>query len=181
MQNVGALRRLGECSTRCHLKMWSLGMLWYWDMWNAGKGRRHWNYFDKCNSIVCNQTLLLLLGCWMHVPAWLQLKRAGVFISRWLNVDGIPISLWAVAWWTRMQSVGAWKMLGVCSTRVPMHGKSKLPNLKGVHAEQQTLSGLVCGPPKVGCIRASPMVLNMWLQTVKLIVKKLKCAACCGW
>ncbi len=85
MQNVGALRRLGECSTRCHLKMWPLGMLWYWDTWNAGKGRRHWNYFDKCNSIVCNQTLLLLLGCWMHVPAWLQLKRAGVFISRSLN------------------------------------------------------------------------------------------------
>ncbi len=25
MQNVGAFRRLGECSTRCHLKMWSLG------------------------------------------------------------------------------------------------------------------------------------------------------------
>jgi hypothetical protein len=23
---VGALRRLGGCSTRCHLKMWSLGM-----------------------------------------------------------------------------------------------------------------------------------------------------------
>jgi len=26
MQNVGALRMLGECSTRCHLEMWSLGM-----------------------------------------------------------------------------------------------------------------------------------------------------------
>ncbi len=25
LQNVGALRRLGECSTSCHLKMWSLG------------------------------------------------------------------------------------------------------------------------------------------------------------
>ncbi len=25
MQTVGALRILGECSTRCHLKMWSLG------------------------------------------------------------------------------------------------------------------------------------------------------------
>ncbi len=26
MQNVGALRMLGVCSTRCHLEMWSLGM-----------------------------------------------------------------------------------------------------------------------------------------------------------
>jgi hypothetical protein len=93
----------------------------------------------------------------MHVPAWLQLKRAGVFISRLLNVDGIPISLWAVAWWTHMQSVGAWKMLGVCSTRVPMHGKSKLPNLKGVHAEQQRLSGLVCDAGYVPCVK---LVLN---------------------
>jgi pentatricopeptide repeat protein len=25
MQNVGALRMLGECSTRCHLEMWPLG------------------------------------------------------------------------------------------------------------------------------------------------------------
>jgi hypothetical protein len=32
MQNVGALKMLGECSTRCHLEMWSLVMLWYWDM-----------------------------------------------------------------------------------------------------------------------------------------------------
>ncbi|CAK9214874.1 unnamed protein product [Sphagnum troendelagicum] len=60
MQNVGALKMLGECSTRCHLEMWSLGMLWYWDMWNVGKGRRHWNYFNKCNSRVCDLTPLLL-------------------------------------------------------------------------------------------------------------------------
>jgi hypothetical protein len=26
MQNVGALRSLGECLTICHLEMWSLGM-----------------------------------------------------------------------------------------------------------------------------------------------------------
>jgi pentatricopeptide repeat protein len=31
MQNAEALRRLGECSTRCHLEMWSFGMPWYWD------------------------------------------------------------------------------------------------------------------------------------------------------
>jgi len=32
MQSVGALRMRGECSTRCHLKTWSLGMPWYLDM-----------------------------------------------------------------------------------------------------------------------------------------------------
>jgi hypothetical protein len=28
----GALKMLGQFSTRCHLEMWSLGMPWYWDM-----------------------------------------------------------------------------------------------------------------------------------------------------
>jgi hypothetical protein len=32
MQNVGALRRLGECPIRCHLELWSLGPPSYWDM-----------------------------------------------------------------------------------------------------------------------------------------------------
>jgi pentatricopeptide repeat protein len=26
-------------------------------MCNTAKGRRHWNYFDKCNRMVCNQTV----------------------------------------------------------------------------------------------------------------------------
>jgi len=117
MQNVGALRMLGKCSTRCHLEMWSLGVPWYWDMWNVGKGRRHWNCSDKCNRKVCSQTLLLLWGCWMHVPVWLHLKRAGAFISRSLNMDGIQMSLGQIAWLTCMQNVGAWRMLGEYSTR----------------------------------------------------------------
>ncbi len=88
MQNVGAWRMLGECSRKFHLKILSLGPPWYWDTWNAAKDRRQWNYFDKCNRKVCTQALLLLWGCWMHVPAWLRLKRAGVLISRLFIVDG---------------------------------------------------------------------------------------------
>ncbi len=30
---------------------------------HAGKGRRHWNYFDKCNWKLCGWTLLLLWQC----------------------------------------------------------------------------------------------------------------------
>ncbi len=58
MQNVGALRMLGECSTRCHLEMWSFGMPWYWDVWNVGKGRRHLNCFNKCNRKICDVGVL---------------------------------------------------------------------------------------------------------------------------
>jgi hypothetical protein len=50
MQNVGASRMLGDCPTRCHHTMWWLGMLLYWDIWNAAKGKRHRNYFDCCTT-----------------------------------------------------------------------------------------------------------------------------------
>jgi hypothetical protein len=52
----------------------------------------------------------------MHVLAWLRLKRAGAIISRLFIVDGIEISLCAIAWLTCMQSVGASMRLGECST-----------------------------------------------------------------
>jgi hypothetical protein len=32
MQNVGASKTLGDCSTRCHLEMCSVGMPLFWDM-----------------------------------------------------------------------------------------------------------------------------------------------------
>ncbi len=70
MENVGAWRVLGECLARwtLDLEMWSLAMPWYWgNQWNAGKGRSHWNYFNKCNRKVCTQTLLILWGCWIQV------------------------------------------------------------------------------------------------------------------
>jgi len=63
----GSIEDAWRVSTRCHLNMWSLGLPWYWDMWNAAKGRRHWNYFGKRNRKVCSQTLLLFGGCWIHV------------------------------------------------------------------------------------------------------------------
>jgi hypothetical protein len=39
-----------EYLTRCHLKMWSLGPPCYWDVCNARRGKRHWNYFNNCNK-----------------------------------------------------------------------------------------------------------------------------------
>jgi hypothetical protein len=52
----------------------------------------------------------------MYVPAWLQLKRVGAFVSKSLNADGIQMSSWKIAWFTCMGNVGAWRMLGECST-----------------------------------------------------------------
>ncbi len=117
MQNVGPLRMFGECSTGFHLEMWSLGTPWYWDMWNAGKGRRHLNYFDKCNRAVCCQTLVLIWGYWMHVPAWFYLKRPGVFITRSFKVVWSQMSLRVIAWLTCMRNWGAWRMLWKCFMR----------------------------------------------------------------
>jgi hypothetical protein len=85
------------------------------DMWNAGKGRQHWNYFNECIRKVCNQTLLPLWGCWMNVPACLHLKRVDVFMSRSFK-GGFESNVFVrVAWLTRMQNVGALKMIRECS------------------------------------------------------------------
>ncbi len=41
----------------------------------------------------------------MHVPAWLHLKRADVFIIRSFKVSWSLMSLWRVAWLIGMQNV----------------------------------------------------------------------------
>ncbi len=124
MWNVGALRMLQECSIRCHLKTWSLGAPWYWDMWNTNKGRRHWNYFEKCNWRVCNQSLLLFWGCWMHVPAWLHLKRACVFITTLFKLVWSQMSFRGLVWLTCIQHVEALRMLGESSIRCHLKVRS---------------------------------------------------------
>ncbi len=84
-------------------------------MWDAGNGRSRWNSFDKCHRKVCDQNLLILWGCWMHVPAWLCLKRSGVFITRSFKLVWSQMSLWGIVWLICMQNVGALRMLGQCS------------------------------------------------------------------
>ncbi len=62
---VGAQRMLGDCLRRCHLEWW-LGMLWDWDMWNVGKGKTLWNYFDKCNRKgVWQDSMSLVFKMWL--------------------------------------------------------------------------------------------------------------------
>ncbi len=64
---------LGDCLTRCHLEMWWLGMLSDGDMWNVGKGKTHWSYFDKCNRKACRKILCHLFSkCDSHVIAHMK-------------------------------------------------------------------------------------------------------------
>jgi hypothetical protein len=65
----------------------------------------------------CVPQLFYLYGGFECMCQHSYLKRAGVLMSRSCKVDGIQIFLWGVAWWTCMQNLGAWKMLGKCSTR----------------------------------------------------------------
>ncbi len=166
MQNVGAWRVIGDCSRRFHLEMWSPGPAWYWEMWNVGKGRRHWNYFDRCNRNICSQILLLLWGCWMHVPVWLQLKTAGVLMTRSFEVDGIQMCLWRIAWWRCMQNVGAWRMLGECSTRCHL----KMWSLRMPYLEDVPCMGMVRKLLNIlnRCVKVYSKMTSLFLFSVSL-------------
>jgi len=61
-QNVVTWSNMILGHVKCGQGQKELGMLWYWDMQSVGKGRRHWNYFNKCKRRVCDLTLLLLWG-----------------------------------------------------------------------------------------------------------------------
>jgi hypothetical protein len=58
--NVGALRILQKCSTRCHLKMWSLGMPYLKDVDGHGKEASS-HIWNGCVKKVSNQMISFLL------------------------------------------------------------------------------------------------------------------------
>jgi hypothetical protein len=52
MQNVGALRMLEECSTRCHLELWSLGLPYLEDVSCIGMVRKLLHFEHMCEEAV---------------------------------------------------------------------------------------------------------------------------------
>ncbi len=57
---VGAWRMLGVCSTRCHLKMWSLGLPYLEDVPSMGTVRKFLKFLNRCVKKVYNQMRSLL-------------------------------------------------------------------------------------------------------------------------
>ncbi len=60
MQNVAALRMLGECSTSFHLEMWSLAMPYLEDVPCRGMIRRFLNILNRCVKKVYSKIISLL-------------------------------------------------------------------------------------------------------------------------
>jgi len=57
MQNVGAWRMLGECSTICHLEMWSFGMPFLEHVPCMGMVRKLFTFPSKRVKKAYNQTI----------------------------------------------------------------------------------------------------------------------------
>jgi hypothetical protein len=60
MQNVAALRMPRECSIRCHLEMWSLGMPYLEDVPCMGMVGKLRNILNRCVKKVYSQVISLL-------------------------------------------------------------------------------------------------------------------------
>jgi hypothetical protein len=89
--------------------MWSLGIPWFWDMWNVDRVWRHWNYLNKCNVKECGKTLSSLLGCWLHALVQQHFSKEGMFMNRFSEGVVSLISLWVAALLTSMPIVGAYR------------------------------------------------------------------------
>jgi pentatricopeptide repeat protein len=63
MQNVGAWTMLGEYSTRCHLKMWSLGMPYLDDVPCMGMVGKLLNILNRCAKVYSQMISLLFVFC----------------------------------------------------------------------------------------------------------------------
>ncbi len=77
-----------------------------------------------------------------------------MFMSRSFRVVASLMSLWGIAWWTCMQNVGTWRMLGECSPRC--------------HFETWSL-----GPPYLEDLPCMGMVRRRLLNILNICAKKM--------
>ncbi|KAH8960556.1 hypothetical protein BDL97_05G001100 [Sphagnum fallax] len=75
MQNVGAWRMLGECSTRCHLEMWSLGRPYLEDVPCMGMVRKLLNILNGCAKKEA-ENMIRAIPWKPHVALWMALLGA---------------------------------------------------------------------------------------------------------
>jgi hypothetical protein len=61
MQNAGAWRKLGECSSKCHLGMWSLGMPYLGDVPYMGIVKKFLTILNRCVKKVYYQMISLFV------------------------------------------------------------------------------------------------------------------------
>ncbi len=79
MPNMGALRMLRECLTRCHLEMWLLGLLWYWGHVKSGQGQKALEVFQQMQQEVVQPnsvTFVKVVNAWTSLVALEEARHA---------------------------------------------------------------------------------------------------------
>jgi len=83
----------------------------------CGQGQKALELFQQMQREGVWPNSVTFVGVLNACASVIALERAGLFISRSFKVVWRLMSLWQIAWLTCMQSVGAWGMLGECSTK----------------------------------------------------------------
>jgi hypothetical protein len=72
MQNVGTLRILGECLTRCHLEMWSLGLSYLKDVPCMGMVGKLKHFEWMCEGVQPDDIIFVCLCQLVAMQVWLM-------------------------------------------------------------------------------------------------------------
>jgi pentatricopeptide repeat protein len=83
----------------------------------CGQGQKALELFQQMQHEGVRSDSVTFVGLLNACASLVGLEEARCAHEQIIQMDGIQMFVWAVAWWTCMQNVGAWRMLGECSTR----------------------------------------------------------------
>ncbi len=121
MQNVAALRMPRECSIRCHLEMWSLGVPYLEDVPCMGMVGKLWNILNRCVKVY-SQMISLLFVFYQLVTMQVWWLMACACMLQWSDTKWF-LQNWNItpAWLTFLAMLAIYRRQRIWSCQCPVN------------------------------------------------------------